>query len=562
MDLLLSFLKNKGIYILTFILLAVFTSSQHKSDSEFDRPIQGDVKAYYAYLPALFIYQDKTYGFVDEMESKYYPSDGSAFKDFTNKQPNGTVVNKTFPGLAIAYLPFFAGAYCYAALAEYPLDGYSLPFQTSIVIAHWVFILLGLVMLQRASAFLNCRKRWFWIVSLSLIFGTNIHYYLIYDFSVSHICNFLLSSAFVLNIFKWIQQSKLKFLGIALLILAFSIIVRPTNAIFFIFIPFLSLLLQKNLLEVIKQTNFKQKQILIFLFLGLVILLIPLLLWKWQTNYWLVYSYQNEGFNFFNPEVWKFLFSFEKGWLLWSPLILVSLILITLDAKRNFKLLLSFFLPLFLCIYVFSSWWCWTYGTGFGQRPLIEFIPFLLLLLFVFSDYWKKVFVLAAFPLVILSMIQAYQTYNGILPSAEVTSSLYWQNFGKMKTIAPKVELDESYVLKNEYIITPNQTLGGVLHYSDVAEIAAEGENQVVVTVKVGAEFKNENIQLIVANKQDFYRNVFIGGVTYDKPRELSYSFDISNLDNKEFVTYVWNSDSDEYALVEKIEIKSYSKKQ
>ena len=297
-------------------------------------------------------------------------------------------------------------------------------------------------MLQRASAFLNCRKRWFWIVSLSLIFGTNIHYYLIYDFSVSHICNFLLSSAFVLNIFKWIQQSKLKFLGIALLILAFSIIVRPTNAIFFIFIPFLSLLLQKNLLEVIKQTNFKQKQILIFLFLGLVILLIPLLLWKWQTNYWLVYSYQNEGFNFFNPEVWKFLFSFEKGWLLWSPLILVSLILITLDAKRNFKLLLSFFLPLFLCIYVFSSWWCWTYGTGFGQRPLIEFIPFLLLLLFVFSDYWKKVFVLAAFPLVILSMIQAYQTYNGILPSAEVTSSLYWQNFGKMKTIAPKVELD------------------------------------------------------------------------------------------------------------------------
>ena len=104
--------------------------------------------------------------------------------------------------------------------------------------------------------------------------------------------------------------------------------------------------------------------------------------------------------------------------------------------------------------------------------------------------------------------------------------------------------------------------MGGALHYSDVAEIAAEGENQVVVTVKVGAEFKNENIQLIVANKQDFYRNVFIGGVTYDKPRELSYSFDISNLDNKEFVTYVWNSDSDEYALVEKIEIKSYSKKQ
>ena len=45
------------------------------------------------------------------------------------------------------------------------------------------------------------------------------------------------------------------------------------------------------------------------------------MLWKWQTGSWVVYSYKDEGFDFMHPHFWEFLFSFQKGWLLWSPII-------------------------------------------------------------------------------------------------------------------------------------------------------------------------------------------------------------------------------------------------
>ena len=86
----------------------------------YERPITGDAQAYYAYLPAIFIYQDLDYEFIDEINDKYYPE--SHQKSFLKEAGEGKV-NKTFPGVAILYLPFFLLAHALAILFGMEADG-------------------------------------------------------------------------------------------------------------------------------------------------------------------------------------------------------------------------------------------------------------------------------------------------------------------------------------------------------------------------------------------------------------------------------------------------------
>jgi hypothetical protein len=134
-------MKSDRFWISIIILiLGGWCFNHHEFDSEYNRPIRGDAKGYYAFLPAIFIYQDLSYDFVDEMEMKYYPKDGSFEKAFRMNQPNGTVVNKCFPGTSIFYLPFFLLALLFSWMIGLPVDGYSILFQWSIAFAHFFYL--------------------------------------------------------------------------------------------------------------------------------------------------------------------------------------------------------------------------------------------------------------------------------------------------------------------------------------------------------------------------------------------------------------------------------------
>ena len=62
-------------YIFFFLVL------RHPAQN-WDRVINSDGKGYYAYLPAIFIYNDLNFRFVEFYENKYYPPDRSVFKEF------------------------------------------------------------------------------------------------------------------------------------------------------------------------------------------------------------------------------------------------------------------------------------------------------------------------------------------------------------------------------------------------------------------------------------------------------------------------------------------------
>jgi hypothetical protein len=138
--------------MLAYAIIFLLVKSPH---DPYDRLIINDGKGYYAYLPALFIYQDLEYGFVEYYESKYYPSDAdpSYFKEF-RFEFRGETVNKTFSGIAVLMLPFFLIAHVLALLFG-EADGYSMIYQYAIGFSAYFYLLLGLLSLKNLLGYFS-----------------------------------------------------------------------------------------------------------------------------------------------------------------------------------------------------------------------------------------------------------------------------------------------------------------------------------------------------------------------------------------------------------------------
>ena len=269
--------------VLIFSLLLLAVVAVNDWDNPYRRPIVGDAKGYYAYLPAIFIHHDLQFDFIYQVERDYYPEDGSHWKDFLMPQPNGTVVNKCFPGVAIFYLPFFLIAYFLSFLFGLPLDGYAPLFQWSVVTAHvfylfWSLILLDKIMQRRGVVFKNR-----FLALITIIFGTNLFYYSVYDFSVVHVFGFFGTSLFLYFLQQWSEQASWRLFGKMVLLMSLLVIMRATNAMIVLALPlFVDLKQSWRFLR----NNLTLKIIpYIYVVSAAVILFLPLLLWKLQTDH-------------------------------------------------------------------------------------------------------------------------------------------------------------------------------------------------------------------------------------------------------------------------------------
>lgn len=548
--------------LLVFLLTMLFT--QRDFDDRYNRPIIGDAKGYYAYLPAIFIYQDLTYGFVDQMEITYYAEDGSLAKDFKVEQPNGTFVNKCFPGTAIFYLPFFLLAMLLSWFSGLPVDGYSILFQWSIVAAHFFYFFLGIFALDR---FLRKRDivpiaRVVSILSVTLI--SNTYFYLIYDHSVAHIFGFFGFAVLLLIVDQWKSTQKFKYAGYALVILSLLVITRPTNAMMLLAFPLV--FAPRNMLLHLKQDiRFKSlpwKQIIV----ALMILFIAPLLWKLQTDNWLVYSYGDEKLNLRNPNLLNFLFSYKKGWLLWSPGLLFATIAGFLYFFRTQKWTGVYYLiSLFVITYVFSSWWIWTFGMGMGQRTMIDFYPLLIWGLAGFlSVYFRSIALVIAFtiPFAVLNMVQAHQFHRFILVGGETTASAYWQHFLQLKTNPPTVIISENWELIAREAISESIILDSQQHYSPAIELSnLPNDVFFVVTATIGGENRKSNATIVMSDANGYYASHFPSAYIYASPRAIQYLFQPEQEIAFPIKCYIWNSDTDDRVLVEELKIDVYRSK-
>lgn len=416
--------------LLTFSLF-LFHLAQKDFDNPYERPIAGDAQAYYAYLPAIFIYSDLSYDFLKETNQKYYPTEIQ--KDFLKEAGEG-VVNKTFPGVAVLYLPFFLIAHILSLLFGLPADGYSFLYQLLFDIGLWTYLFLGLVVLNKILFFLNFNNRVRNYTLLALVLGTNIFFYSVYDQSVTHIYNFFMVNMCVYTLFKFKEDGQFKWVGILMFFLALMAITRPTNGLalglFVFFFP------SWKFFRSIFQSAFKPLNFLKIVLIIVPIMALPFLLWKAQVNSWIVYSYGEEVFVFSQPHLPEFLFSYFKGWFTYTPLALVMLILgfYFLYHKNKTQVWIGIMFYA-ICVYIFSCWWCWYYGAGMSQRVMIDhyiLLAFLMALTFqkIAAHNWLKYSVTIITILTIgLNIVQAYQIRHGIISGGSATKEKYWDTF-------------------------------------------------------------------------------------------------------------------------------------
>lgn len=416
------------------VVISLFVNANLKwGEHERNTIVISDGKGYYAYLPAVFIYQDLNMNFFDSIEEKYY--DENTRYDYRSGANNKTI-DKYFAGVALMQLPFFLAGHVVTLMSDEPVDGYSKWYVILTSIGALFWLVMGLIYLRKFLHLHGAKEGLSAFILFILFFGTNLFYYTIVEPTMSHVYCFALVSMFLYFGKKWISTGNTNTALAAAFLFGLIFLVRPVNALVGLWLiyeagGFLKLFDRKKEL-------FKAPAKVV---LSLVLLALPftlqLLIWKIQTGSWIVNSYGDEGFHFFQPHMFDFLFSYKKGLFVYLPITFVALLgLIPLWKKDRKRALIAF--AFFLIVfYVLSSWWMWYYGGSFGTRVIIEFLPILALLLYFFLNSLSSMrgkFARFAL-LVILTVFCQFQTYQYryyLIHWSDMTSEKYWDVFGKL----------------------------------------------------------------------------------------------------------------------------------
>jgi len=409
-----------------------------------------DVFGYYLYLPANFIYHDPgltNTRWMDDIVNKYEPSPTLyQFVDISN----GKKLIKYSSGLAVIYSPFFFIAHWLSPILGYPADGFSLPYQYLLSFGGILWAIAGVFLLRKLLLYYFNDL----IAAISIILviaGTNYFHMVSIDGTLlTHNYLFTLYVLLILITIKWHDKPtawSAIFMGLTCGLIS---LVRPSEAVCFL-IPILwQTGTAKALLHKVSLLRKYPVHILLMLFTAILIGTVQFYYWKSITGKFVYYSYNNnpgEGFRFFPPYITEFLFSFRKGWLIYTPVMmgaLVGLYVMFKKYRENLPAIVAF---LVIDIWIISSWTAWWYGGGsFSSRSLVPAyallaIPLAYLVKEMIAGKWRwPALVIFSF-LVVLNLFQSWQFNAGIIDKERMTRDYYFAIFGK--THIDKEKLDE-----------------------------------------------------------------------------------------------------------------------
>lgn len=401
-----------------------------------------DVMGYYMYLPATFIYDDikiKDKQWVDDIIEKYKPT--ATFYQAV-KQDDGTWVLRYTSGLALINAPFFFCGHVAAGVLGYPQDGFSMPYQWAMVIGALLYSILGLWLCRKLLLhFFNDEITT--LLLLILVLGTNYFQIVVYAGTMPHSYLFTFYAILLLQTIKWHKTPNYRSAIAIGLMVGLITLIRP-NELVVILIPLIWGItgFNKTILEKFKLILSKFSHIIVLSIAVIVGGAIQLFYWKHVTGHWLYYSYQDPGvgFDFKSPHTLDFLFSFRKGWFIYTPLMVLSVIGFYFLWLKNRVLFWAFVAYFIINLYVVSSWSVWWYAGGsYSSRSLVSAYGILLIpmgyLFQVAYDKRKILFYWLFIPMLvlffILNLFQTWQFNKGILDGERITKAYYFRIFGR-----------------------------------------------------------------------------------------------------------------------------------
>ncbi len=404
-----------------------------------------DVFGYYLYLPLKFIYNDLgmvndqvIFSIIEKYKSTSTFYQGMRFED-------GHYVMKYSMGLSFFYAPFFFIGHLIAKTFGYPVDGFSAPYQYAIFIGCIIYTLIGIYFLAKVLKYFFSDK----IASLLLlltVFATNfiLHTTMYGQNSYSHNILFSTYAIIIWLTIQWHKTYQWKHIIPLAIICGLTILSRPSEIVCLIIPAIWGIHNKTSLLEKLQILLKYKMQILSFGLLLIMIGSFQFIYWKLYAGKFLYNSYggnAGEGFEFLSPYILKVLFSFRKGWFIYTPIMLLATAGFYFLYKSNRSIFYTLLIYFICTVYFISSWSCWWYAQSYSQRPVIPMYPVMAILLgyLLTAVAEKKNSVKLSFSILIilllgLNLFQTVQHHKGIIHADRMTKAYYFKTFGKMKT--------------------------------------------------------------------------------------------------------------------------------
>ncbi len=390
-------------------------------------------------LPATFIYNDPLLNdrsWVDQLNDEKHLS-GTVYQISTNDKDEPMYF--FLFGMSIFYSVFFFLGHFLAGIGGFPQDGFSDPYQISLVFGCMLYTFIGLYYLRKIALYFS-NERSTVIVLVMIVLGTNYaHHLTIKNLETVNVL-FMLAGIVIWNTIQWHVDYKLKnLLAISMGIMLMAL-VKPSE-ILFAFFPILFGIKDKysfqSKWEVIKR---HRRQFYFVLSAALLVALPQVGYWFLKTGEPIYDTYKNAGvgLDVLSPHIWDTLFSYRKGWLVYTPMMIFALI----GFRQLYRTNKGVFIPVFgtfICsFFIVASWTEWWYGAGFSIRPLITYYTLLSIPMVFFVDklFEKKRIVLFAFIalasfFLFLNQFQWWQLRQYILDPYRTTKEYYWATFLK-----------------------------------------------------------------------------------------------------------------------------------
>jgi len=450
---------------LSLVVILVRLPLRPSGVGELMNTLNWDVFGYYLYLPAAFIHHDlglKDFAWVQRVLDTYDPT--VAFYQAL-PGPAGNYVMKYPLGLAVAFSPFFFLAQALARLFGFPPDGFSLPYQVSIAVGGLLWTVGGLWFLRKVLL------RFFTdgvaaLTMLLLVLGTNYYSLTAYGNAMPHNYLFTLFAVVVWLTIRWHEQPRWRYALPLGVLCGWAALIRPTDIVI-VLVPLLwNVRGWAEWREKVALARRHWGQALGMLTAVPVTAGLQAVYWKIYAGSWLYYSYKDERLQWLARHLLDVVFSYRKGWLVYTPLMVLALAGFWPLARKSralFVIVLSYFTVHLLIV---ASWQTWWYGGCFGQRAMVEAYVLLAFplaaLLERLAREGRTVRALAGVGLsllVLLNLLQTWQYVHGVLDSHRMSRRYYWAIFGRTRVSAA----DQLYLepttdnTEREYLPDPGQ---------------------------------------------------------------------------------------------------------
>ncbi len=398
----------------------------------------GDALGYYMYLPATFIYNN-----VDMMYDlpKDKGIDGEilwyADQMKQNKSGTGKEVNQYTYGIAFLEMPFFFIAHIIERIQGHEGTGFTHIYADLLKISAVFYALMGMIVLYRIL------KTYFtptWsLAGIALLFtGTNLFWFTLHQAGMSHVPLFFLYAMLMLITIELHKNPKTVWFVTLGLTMGMITIIRPSD-ILCALIPLLyNVYNRETIRDKIPFIKEHRKKLWLLIVSFLLPMIPQMIYWYATTGSLLFYSYQGQSFSYWkHPKIIEGLFYFSNGWLPYSPVMVLSLVGLSLYKRiKKWAWCICAIFPLY--VYIIYSWYCYNYINGLGSRPMIHLYPLLALPMVAVLQFLSKKHVLIKISsfLVIIVLVSVNIGFSrlqslGLIRSEESNMAYNFQMFFK-----------------------------------------------------------------------------------------------------------------------------------